>query len=57
MITRRRIDPEQFRMESMFDRMGAIGKGVLVLTIQCAHSTTTSSNPIRQYDYYGCSPS
>src|SRR5262249_48030178 len=27
------IDPEQFRMEAMFDRMDAIGKGVLGLTI------------------------
>ena len=30
------IDPEQFRMEAMFDRMDAIGKGILGLTIQCA---------------------
>src|SRR5262249_10924706 len=30
------VDPEQFRMEAMFDRMDAIGKGVLGLTIQCA---------------------
>src|SRR5262249_36628993 len=30
------IDPEQFRMEAMFDRMDAIGKSVLGLTIQCA---------------------
>ena len=29
------IDPEQFRMEAMFDRMDAIGKGILGLTIQC----------------------
>ena len=30
------IDPEQFRMEAMFDRMDAIGKGMLGVTIQCA---------------------
>ena len=23
------VDPEQFRMEAMFDRMDAIGKGIL----------------------------
>ena len=34
------IDPEQFRMEAMFDRMDAIGKGVLGLTIQCAQCHT-----------------
>ncbi|MDX1946090.1 MAG: DUF1549 domain-containing protein, partial [Pirellulaceae bacterium] len=28
------IDPEQFRMEAMFDRMDALGKSVLGLTIQ-----------------------
>jgi hypothetical protein len=40
------VDPEQFRMDAMFDRMDAIGKSVLGLTIQCAqchsHSTTRS---------------
>jgi hypothetical protein len=25
------VDPEQFRMEAMFDRMDAIGKGILGL--------------------------
>ena len=29
------VDPEQFRMDEMFDRMDAIGKSVLGLTIQC----------------------
>ena len=30
------VDPEQFRMEAMYDRMDAIGKGILGVTIQCA---------------------
>ena len=29
------IDPEQFRMEAMFDRMDCVGKAILGLTIQC----------------------
>ncbi|MFN3486868.1 MAG: DUF1549 domain-containing protein, partial [Planctomycetota bacterium] len=28
------VDPEQFRMEAMFDRMDAIGKSILGLTVQ-----------------------
>ena len=37
------VDPEQFRMEAMFDRMDAIGKGMLGLTIGCRSATTISS--------------
>ena len=40
------IDPEQFRMEAMFDRMDAIGKGMLGLTIQCAQCHTHKYDPI-----------
>ena len=29
-------DPEQFRMEAMFDRMDAVGKAILGLTVHCA---------------------
>src|SRR5205823_6681920 len=29
------IDPEQFRMDAMFDRVDALGKSVLGLTVQC----------------------
>lgn len=36
------VDPEQFRMEAMFDRMDAIGKSVLGLTIQCAQCQAQS---------------
>ena len=46
------IDPEQFRMEAMFDRMEAIGKGVLGLTIQCAQCHNHKFDPIRQDEYY-----
>src|SRR5207248_3977002 len=46
------IDPEQFRMEAMFDRMDAIGKGVLGLTIQCAQCHNHKYDPLTQVDYY-----
>ena len=46
------IDPEQFRMEAMFDRMDAIGKGVLGLTIQCAQCHSHKYDPLTQDEYY-----
>lgn len=46
-------DPEQFRMEAMYDRMDAIGKSVLGLTIQCAQCHTHKYDPIQHDDYYG----
>jgi mono/diheme cytochrome c family protein len=46
------IDPEQFRLESLFDRMEAIGKGVLGVTIQCAQCHTHKFDPIAHEDYY-----
>lgn len=46
------IDPEQFRMEAMFDRMDAIGKGVLGLTIQCAQCHNHKYDPLKQEEYY-----
>ncbi len=46
------IDPEQFRMEAMFDRMDAIGKGVLGVTIQCAQCHTHKYDPVEHTDYY-----
>jgi hypothetical protein len=45
-------DPEQFRMEAMFDRMDAIGKSVLGLTIQCAQCHNHKYDPITQEEYY-----
>ena len=46
------IDPEQFRMEAMFDRMDALGKGVLGLTLACAQCHTHKYDPISHDDYY-----
>jgi len=46
------IDPEQFRMEAMFDRMDALGKSVLGLTIQCAQCHDHKFDPISQQEYY-----
>ncbi|MGI8966983.1 MAG: DUF1549 domain-containing protein, partial [Limisphaerales bacterium] len=45
-------DPEQFRMDAMFDRMDAVGKSVLGLTIQCAQCHNHKFDPISQEDYY-----
>ncbi len=46
------IDPEQFRMEAMFDRMDAIGKGILGITIQCAQCHDHKYDPLSQQEYY-----
>ncbi len=46
------VDPEQFRMETMFDRMDAIGKGILGLTIQCAQCHDHKFDPLKQEEYY-----
>jgi hypothetical protein len=46
------VDPEQFRMEALFDRMDAIGKGVLGLTIQCAQCHSHKFDPLTQTEYY-----
>jgi mono/diheme cytochrome c family protein len=46
------VDPEQFRMEAMFDRMDAVGKGILGLTIQCAQCHNHKFDPLKQEEYY-----
>ena len=46
------VDPEQFRMDALFDRMDAIGKSVLGLTIQCAQCHTHKFDPITHEEYY-----
>ncbi|MBI3852436.1 MAG: DUF1549 domain-containing protein [Verrucomicrobia bacterium] len=46
------VDPEQFRMEGLFDRIDCIGKSVLGLTIQCAQCHNHKFDPIKQEDYY-----
>ena len=45
-------DPEQFRMEALFDRMDAVGKSILGLTIQCAQCHDHKYDPISQEEYY-----
>jgi hypothetical protein len=45
-------DPEQFRVEGMFDRVDAIGKAVLGLTTQCAQCHTHKYDPITHTEYY-----
>jgi len=46
------VDPEQFRMEGLFDRMDCIGKSVLGLTIQCAQCHNHKFDPLKQEEYY-----
>src|SRR5579859_3670449 len=46
------IDPEQFRMDAMFDRMDCIGKSVLGITIQCAQCHDHKFDPLKQAEYY-----
>ncbi|HSZ57642.1 MAG TPA: PSD1 and planctomycete cytochrome C domain-containing protein [Tepidisphaeraceae bacterium] len=46
------IDPEQFRMDAMIDRMDCIGKSILGLTIQCAQCHTHKFDPLTQKEYY-----
>ena len=46
------VDPEQFRMESMYDRMDAIGKSVLGLTIQCSQCHSHKYDPLTHEEYY-----
>jgi mono/diheme cytochrome c family protein len=46
------VDPEQFRMDAMFDRMDALGKAVLGLTIACCQCHNHKFDPITQEEYY-----
>jgi Protein of unknown function (DUF1553)/Protein of unknown function (DUF1549)/Planctomycete cytochrome C len=46
------VDPEQFRMEAMFDRLDAVGKSILGLTIQCAQCHNHKYDPLAQEEYY-----
>jgi hypothetical protein len=46
------IDPEQFRMEALFDRMDALGKSVLGLSIGCAQCHNHKYDPLTQEEYY-----
>ncbi|MFN7929719.1 MAG: PSD1 and planctomycete cytochrome C domain-containing protein [Blastocatellia bacterium] len=46
------VDPEQFRMEAMFDRMDAIGKSILGFTVNCAQCHNHKFDPLTQEEYY-----
>lgn len=46
------IDPEEFRMTAMFDRMDTIGKSVMGLTLQCGQCHTHKYDPLTQENYY-----
>ena len=46
------IDPEQFRIESMVDRMDTLGKTFLGLTINCCQCHNHKFDPITQREYY-----
>ncbi len=46
------VDPEQFRMEAMFDRMDAIGKSILGLSINCSQCHDHKYDPLSQREYY-----
>jgi hypothetical protein len=45
--------PEQFRVEGLFDRMDAIGKGILGITTQCAQCHTHKYDPLTHEEYFG----
>ena len=46
------VDPEQFRVEGLIDRVDAVGKAFLGLTVNCAQCHNHKFDPIRQSEYY-----
>lgn len=46
------IEPEQFRTEAMIDRMDAVGKAWLGLTIACAQCHNHKFDPMSQQEYF-----
>ncbi len=46
------VDPEQFRVEGLIDRVDAIGKAYLGLSVNCAQCHTHKFDPIRHEEYY-----
>src|SRR5262249_43083834 len=46
------IEPEQFRVEALIDRMDALGKAFLGLTINCCQCHNHKYDPFTQKDYY-----
>ena len=46
------VDPEQFRVEGIIDRVDAVGKAFLGLTVNCAQCHTHKFDPITHREYY-----
>src|SRR5689334_9121802 len=46
------IEPEQFRIEAMIDRVDAVGKAFLGLTLACAQCHNHKYDPFSQKEYY-----
>ncbi|MBM3980244.1 MAG: DUF1549 domain-containing protein [Planctomycetes bacterium] len=46
------VDPEQFRTDAMFDRVDAVGKAFLGLSVACAQCHDHKFDPISQEEYY-----
>jgi hypothetical protein len=46
------IEPEQFRVEALIDRVDALGKAFLGLTINCCQCHDHKFDPFTQKDYY-----
>lgn len=46
------IDPEEFRMQAMFDRMDTVGKSILGFTVQCGQCHSHKYDPLTHHDYY-----
>ena len=46
------VDPEQFRVEGIIDRVDAVGKAFLGLTISCAQCHNHKFDPISHREYY-----
>ncbi|HMC26907.1 MAG TPA: PSD1 and planctomycete cytochrome C domain-containing protein [Verrucomicrobiae bacterium] len=46
------VDPEQFRVEAIIDRIDTVGKAFLGLTVNCAQCHNHKYDPIKQKEYY-----
>jgi mono/diheme cytochrome c family protein len=46
------VDPEQFRVEGIIDRVDAVGRAFLGLTVSCAQCHNHKFDPISQTEYY-----
>ncbi len=46
------IEPEQFRVEALIDRMDTVGKAFLGLTVNCCQCHNHKYDPFTQKDYY-----